>query len=374
MPVRNPFIDVSDYQNSNYAYFKRMKDLGAKSVIIKLTEGSSYGSNWKSQTAAAKIRNASDAGLVLGFYHFARYTSLVDAENEAKFFIDFAKALGVQTNSMMVDDAEVHTMGDYTAGANAFLNQLRSSGFSKVGLYSMKSFYTSGILNSHAVGDAKNWVAGYGVKSLGIDNAAAWQADDGQGYEGMPFGCDASFDFDGAFTMLSAGGSVPVAPAKPQQADQQWRPATGTYTVKWGDTLSGIASAVGTTWQTLAAINGLGNPNVIFPGQVLKVTGQPTAQNTYFVQNGDTLSGIAQRFGTTYQTLAQINNIANPNIIGVGQKIILPGSGQSKAYTVKNGDTLSGIAQQFGTSWQALAQKNHITNPNVIFVGQTIQI
>lgn len=241
MPVRNLFIDVSDYQNSSYAYFKRMKDLGAKSVIIKLTEGSSYGSNWKSQTAAAKIRNASDAGLVLGFYHFARYTSLVDAENEAKFFIDFAKALGVQTNSMMVDDAEVHTMGDYTGGANAFLNQLRSSGFSKVGLYSMKSFYTSGILNSHAVGDAKNWVAGYGITSLGIDNAAAWQADDGQGYEGMPFGCDASFDFDGAFTTTMQGGSVPTAPVKPQQqVEQKWRPATGTYTVKWGDTLSSL--------------------------------------------------------------------------------------------------------------------------------------
>lgn len=92
------------------------------------------------------------------------------------------------------------------------------------------------------------------------------------------------------------------------------------------------------------------------------------------MQNGDTLSGIAQRFGTTYQTLAQINGIANPNIIGVGQKIILPESGQSKAYTVKVGDTLSGIAQQFGTTWQTLAQKNHITNPNIIFVGQTIQI
>lgn len=72
--------------------------------------------------------------------------------------------------------------------------------------------------------------------------------------------------------------------------------------------------------------------------------------------------------------MAQINYIANPNIIGVGQKIILPGNGQSNAYTVQSGDTLSGIAASHGTTWQAVAQKNGIADPNVIHVGQTIQI
>lgn len=48
--------------------------------------------------------------------------------------------------------------------------------------------------------------------------------------------------------------------------------------------------------------------------------------------------------------------------------------GQSNAYTVQSGDTLSGIASAHGTTWQALAAKNHIANPNMIFVGQTIQL
>ena len=48
--------------------------------------------------------------------------------------------------------------------------------------------------------------------------------------------------------------------------------------------------------------------------------------------------------------------------------------GQSNAYTVQSGDTLSGIASANGTTWQALAGKNHIANPNMIFVGQTIQL
>lgn len=48
--------------------------------------------------------------------------------------------------------------------------------------------------------------------------------------------------------------------------------------------------------------------------------------------------------------------------------------GQSNAYMVKSGDTLSGIASAHGTTWQALTSKNNIANPNMIFVGQTIQI
>ena len=65
----------------------------------------------------------------------------------------------------------------------------------------------------------------------------------------------------------------------------------------------------------------------------------------YVVKAGDTLSGIASKYGTTYQTLAAYNNISNPNLIYVGQQIKIPGNGtttnttNSKTYTVKSGDT-----------------------------------
>ena len=84
------------------------------------------------------------------------------------------------------------------------------------------------------------------------------------------------------------------------------------------------------------------------------------------------MSGIAAKFGTTISALVSANNISNPNIIFVGQKIYI--GGHSNAYTVQSGDNLSSIAAKFGTTWQALASKNHIANPNVIYVGQTIQI
>lgn len=366
--MRNKFIDVSSYQPDTIAFFQAAKAQGAQGVVVKLTEGSEDGSAYVNPRASAQIRNALAVGLRVSCYHFARYTSVGDAQNEARFFVKIAKQFGMYDDTLMIDDAEVHSAADYQAASLAFLQEVEALGYKNTGIYSMKSFFTGGILNSHGFGQRKIWIAGYGVTSLGIDNANAWQYTD----HGI-MGVDTSYDFSGAFTGSVASGSVPnVTVPAPKPAVHVGHPATGTYTVQPGDTLSGIAAKFGTTYQTLAAINGIGDPNRIWAGQVLKVTGQPTTQNTYYVQAGDTLSGIAAKFGTTVSALVSANRIANPNVIYVGQKILL--GGQSNAYTVQAGDTLSGIAVSHGTTWQALASKNHISNPNVIFVGQTIQI
>lgn len=97
--------------------------------------------------------------------------------------------------------------------------------------------------------------------------------------------------------------------------------STGTYTVQEGDTLSAIAALYGTSYQELAAINGIANPDLIYPGQVLQVTGsaQVSSTTTYTVENGDTLSAIAAMYGTNYQHLAVINGIENPDLIYPGQ-------------------------------------------------------
>lgn len=101
------------------------------------------------------------------------------------------------------------------------------------------------------------------------------------------------------------------------------QPATQTYTVKSGDTLSFIASKYGTTYQELARINGISNPNKIYPGQILKIGGGSSIPSTeyYIVKSGDTLSAIAKKYGTTVNQLASWNNIANVNKIYVGQKL-----------------------------------------------------
>lgn len=373
MALRNLFIDVSGYQEDSVAYFQRAKAKGVMGVVVKLTEGSEDGSAYVNPRAKAQLTNAAAAGLKVSCYHFARYTSDADAQNEARFFVKIAKQYGMTSDTLMVDDAEVHSASDYNSATAAFLNELKALGYTKTGLYSMKSFFTGGTLNSHGFGDTKVWEAGYGITDLGVDNAAAWQWTD----NGLGMNVDTSYDFDGAFTVGSASGTVPTVPVPaPQPAEHVGHPAIGTYTVQPGDTLSAIANKFGTTYQNLAAINGIGDPNQIWPGQVLKVTGTASQESTYYVQAGDTLSAIANKFGTTVSSLVSLNHISNPNVIYVGQKIYVgeASQGQSNAYTVHSGDTLSGIAAKFGTTWRVLASKNGLADPNVIYVGQTLTI
>ena len=97
---------------------------------------------------------------------------------------------------------------------------------------------------------------------------------------------------------------------------------------------------------------------------------------TYVIQPGDTLSGIAQKYGTTYNALAALNNTSNPNLIYAGTTIKVPenASASGKYYTVRPGDTLSEIALRFGTTVSALQSLNGITNPNLIYAGTTIRV
>ncbi|AZP05789.1 MAG TPA: LysM peptidoglycan-binding domain-containing protein [Candidatus Jeotgalibaca pullicola] len=170
-------------------------------------------------------------------------------------------------------------------------------------------------------------------------------------------------------------------------------PNTGqaTYTVRSGDTLYAIALRFNSTVQQLTQLNSITNPNLIRVGQVLKVPGgstpttptAPTAPTTtYTVKSGDTLYAIALRYNTTVQKLVQLNNIANSNLIRVGQvlKISNSGGGNSSTppatttYTVKSGDTLYAIALRYNTTVQQLVSWNKISNPNLIRVGQQLRV
>lgn len=98
-----------------------------------------------------------------------------------------------------------------------------------------------------------------------------------------------------------------------------------------------------------------------------------TAYHT--VTRGQTLSGIARWYGVSMGELQRANGIANPNYIVAGQTLCIPVSaGSSTQYMVRRGDTLSGIARAYGTTWQCLANYNGIHNPSYIQAGQIITI
>lgn len=99
----------------------------------------------------------------------------------------------------------------------------------------------------------------------------------------------------------------------------------------------------------------------------------------YTVVKGDTLSKIASKYGTNYKVLAAYNEIPNPNLIHVGDKIkILSNNEKLKIlYVVKKGDTLNKIASMYGMTWQELLDKNKNiigSNPNIIYPGQIVII
>jgi N-acetylmuramoyl-L-alanine amidase len=152
--------------------------------------------------------------------------------------------------------------------------------------------------------------------------------------------------------------------------------AATTYTVQPGDTFYLIALQYGITADQLMADNGDVN-SFLSPGQVLTIPQVNGDNNQYTVVAGDTLFQIAQEYGTTLDALVALNNLApdsQGNVeIDPGQVLQLP-SGQSapasgtggavwtKQYTVRAGDTLEQIAQQYGVSPGAIAAGNHLTD------------
>jgi LysM repeat protein len=111
------------------------------------------------------------------------------------------------------------------------------------------------------------------------------------------------------------------------------------------------------------------------------VLGAPraTEPTTYVVGWGDTLSGIAGRYGTTVSAIMEANSVENPNLIYVGQRLTIPGSSappatESGVYVVQTGDTLSSIATRSQTTVEQLVRMNGLTNPNLIVVGQRLAV
>ncbi len=97
----------------------------------------------------------------------------------------------------------------------------------------------------------------------------------------------------------------------------------------------------------------------------------------YVVRKGNTLFGIAQFFGTTVEKILSANQIADPNMIYVGQNLKIPVDTEIEAgyiYVTRPGDTLWSIAQRFGTTVDHIARNNSISNPNIIYPGTRLYI
>ncbi len=159
----------------------------------------------------------------------------------------------------------------------------------------------------------------------------------------------------------------------------------GQYQVKEGDTLSQVAERLGVSVRALADANGITDPNFILSGQMLAVPGGGgggSSSTEYLVKRGDTLASISASTGVPVADLMKANGLLDANWVPAGKFLTVPpvgGAGAAGplvgtggAYTVREGDDLSGIASKLGVPLGELAAANGITNLNLILVGQVI--
>lgn len=159
---------------------------------------------------------------------------------------------------------------------------------------------------------------------------------------------------------------------------------SNTYVVQKGDTLYGISKQFNTSMQRLRELNNLSS-DILAIGKVLIVSpnsdSNPSECVTYTVKKGDSLYSIAKQYNSTVDAIKRYNNLTSNNL-SIGQKLKLPCYMKDNdnttmpnfvMYTVKAGDSLYSIAQQYNTTVDKIKSDNKLTS-NTLSIGQVLMI
>ncbi|KRN28635.1 endolysin [Lactobacillus selangorensis] len=205
--------DISSYQSSDLSFFQTLANRGVKGVVVKLTEGSADGTAYVNPKAGTQIKNAQAAGLNVSLYHFGDFYGDADAIAEAKWFVAYAQKYGLSKSTVMVDDKETRATGEsaahLTSSINAFDNYLKSQGYSNTALYTMRSWFTDGIINVNDITVDHFWIADYSDQ-LYYNNSKIdmWQYTSSYNWDGTgQNNIDMSLDYTQYFTNQQNGDS-----------------------------------------------------------------------------------------------------------------------------------------------------------------------
>ncbi len=382
--VKHYGVDWSKYQGNNGKWGYARDDFSVSQI------GGYYNGYFVDQaTYSTQVANTIALNKRAHTYIYAQFTGNAQADQMLDYYLP-----KVQTPKGSIVALDVESGNPDLASVEHALQRVQDAGYTAV-LYGYKGFLVNHLGAAGLQEIASQW-------PLWLAEYKDYQVTSEPDYNYFPScnnvqlfqftstyvsgGLDGNVDFTGITENGYKGGNAqkPKTTTPATTTGKQLHQDTHNYTVKSGDTLSAIASRYGMTVNALVMLNGIQNANLIYPGQTLRVadSGQgstvsqkattATTTGTYTVRYGDTLSAIAGRYGTSASTLASINDISNPNWIYPGQVLKLSGGSSMRSYTVRSGDTLSGIASRLGTSWTSLKAKNVITNANLIYPGQTL--
>ncbi|WP_229084630.1 GH25 family lysozyme [Enterococcus dispar] len=202
---RKDFIDVSSHNGSiSVASYQTMKKYGVKGVVVKLTEATSY----KNPYAKEQIENAKKAGLNVSAYHYSWFTSNTTAIKEADYFTAYARLVGLDYDTIMVNDIEEPQISgnkNHTQNSLAFEKRLKDNGYQNVCHYTGSSWIDSGKINPAILGESKIWVASYFysiTSSHKYTHLGSWQWSPRLSFPGVKGEFDISADYSNYFTSM----------------------------------------------------------------------------------------------------------------------------------------------------------------------------
>lgn len=313
-------IDVSNWQG--YIDYEKVRNAGIDVVYIE----SSIGSDYIDPYFELNYENAKLNGLRVGVYHYVTARSITEAEQEAQFFASCISGKKIDCRLAM-DFEEFGSLNKEQINdiSRAFLNRL-------VELTGKETVVYSDLSNAEDVFELSDvsplWIAYYGdyVQLRGINTD--WNRFQGQQYTDMGriAGINGYVDRD-LFTseMLLDDNSEIIEVETDESQSQSERI---NYTVEPGDTLWQIAQDYNVSIDEIVILNGITNPNLIYVGEKLEIVTNTNfdklhglGKDFYTVKSGDTLSELAIEFDTTVEKIVQLNDISNPNLIYVGQRL-----------------------------------------------------
>ena len=370
-------IDISNHQRG-----LDLSKIDCDFVIIKATEGKSH----VDQYCDGFFQQALSLGKKLGVYHFANNSDNT-AKQEADWFINNTR--GYIGKAIPVLDWE-DDVTDNVPWALEWLQRVEQAYGCKPLIYMSESVVNRYDWSPVANANYGIWVAKYrdNLPDYNYDMSKAgnmpsikywstmalWQwTSTGRlnGWNGN-LDCDVFYGDVAAWDKYVGSGSSSNTPSNPTTPQQPQRLSNEEMAKKV------IAGEYGDYPERKTRLEAEGYNYEAIQKIVNQAYASSSSYQTYIVKSGDTLSGIGSKFGVSYQKIAADNNISNPNLIHPGQVLKIytdqPQQPVYETYIVKSGDTLSEIAQQFRTSVNKIASDNGIKNVNLITVGQRLKI